>query len=229
MSDFQENPFGGQENIFTSATQGRFFRPKDTEYKETSKRTIVIWLVVIAVLLLAVILFFVLQTNSFSLMLRNADLYPGTVTYIVKQGITEGPIERRNRPYTVFLSETMPGGRPVLVYAEKNYWGFWYLEDMVIAEDEGDSVGIYWTNQAFYRRYDPNDDPVFETEVQRAYCGRNAVKLIEIKPEQLPPNTAVNVQQAGNVYRIHTVSYVSGETTPSIDFEAILRENGCIQ
>lgn len=220
---------GGPVSLVVSLDRGEFFRPKDTEYKETSKKTIIIWLAVIAVLILTVIVFFILQANSFSLMLRSADLYPGTVIYIDKLGATEGRIERRNRQYTVFLSETMPSGRPALVYAERNYWGFWYIEDIEIAEDEGDSVSLFWTNSAFGRSFNPNDNYIHEREVQRAYCGSNAIKLIEIKPEQLPPNTAVNIQQAGNVYRIHTVSYVSGETTPSIDFEAILRENGCIE
>ena len=220
---------GGPVSLVVSLDRGEFFRPKDTEYKETPKKTIFIWLAVVAVLLVAVIVFFVLQANSFSLMLQNAGLQTDHVTYILKQGVTEGPIERRNRVYTVFLAETKPGVVPALVYAEKNYWGFWYIEEIVIAENEGDSVSIYWTNQAFHKRFDLNSEPIFEWEVQRAYCGSNAIKLIEIDPEQLPPNTAINIQQSGNIYRIHTVSYVSGETTPTIDFEAILRENGCIE
>lgn len=224
-----QNNYGCQESLVVSLDQGRFFRPKDTEYKESSPVAKIALLVVVAVLILACIVFFVLQANSFPMMLRSAGLNTGTVTYIVEQGVAQGEIDKWDKAYTVFLSQTMPGGIPALVYAEKNFWGFWYIEDIVIAEEEGDSVSLYWTNPTFFRRYDPNSEPIFEREVQRAYCGSNAIKLIEIEPEQLPPNTAINIQQAGNIYRIHTVSYVSGETTPTIDFEAILRQNGCIE
>lgn len=37
MSEFSGNPFSTQESVCVTVSSGRFFVPKDTEYKETSK------------------------------------------------------------------------------------------------------------------------------------------------------------------------------------------------
>lgn len=37
MSEFQGSPLGHSESICTTTSSGRFFVPKDTEYKETPK------------------------------------------------------------------------------------------------------------------------------------------------------------------------------------------------
>lgn len=63
MSEFQGSPFGHSESLCTTTSSGRFFAPKDTEYKETSKgKKILFYVVLAAALVIAVTTFIMLLT-----------------------------------------------------------------------------------------------------------------------------------------------------------------------
>lgn len=225
MSDFQENPFGGQENIFTSATQGKFFRPKETGYKETPKRVKIIWLVVIVVLLVAVAVFIALRATSFERVLESADLDDFHVVYLDKYDI--GDRNHSDDNIVVFYTKTISDGNLALVYATRDFWGFWSIEEVVRAQDKS-GISMSWEgSQSNQFAWDTKHETV-QCEYHYAYVGQDALKKIEINREQLPENAAVSVWQFNNEYRIHVVHF-STKGEANIDFTSILRENGCIQ
>ena len=59
------------------------------------------------------------------------------------------------------------------------------------------------------------------------FCGDDAVKLVELYPEQLPENAAVQIQQAGEFYLIYVVVY--SEDGFRLEVRVALEENGCVE
>lgn len=60
------------------------------------------------------------------------------------------------------------------------------------------------------------------------YSGNNALKLIEFTPGQIPDNVTVNIQQAGESYWIHLITFAEPDVLNSIDMKSILQDNQCI-
>ena len=88
-------------------------------------------------------------------------------------------------------------------------------------------IDLSWVDFAGIRRYSEKENEIREKEWHFVYCGDDAIKAIELHPEQLPENAAVNIQQAGEVYLIHIVIYGEGEF--SLGVRAALEENGCVK
>ena len=224
MSEFAGNPMGQQESIFVAATSGRFFRPKETGYNETPKKVKIIWLVVIAVLLLAVIVFLVLRASSFERVLSNADLDDWSVRYLDRY--ESGQRNSTDKVTAYFYTKTVSDGKLALVHATRNFWGFWSIKDVVKARDDT-GIGMSWEGEAAGQyAWDAMDEPM-QIEYHYAYIGENALRRVVIKEEQLPVNAAVRISQSYNEYQIHVV-HISIEGEVDVDFGAILRENGCI-
>lgn len=221
MGEFQGNPFGGQDSIFVAASSGRFFRPKETGYKETPKKVKIIWLVVVAALLIAVVVFLILRATSFERVLSNADLDDWSVSYLDRYEVSS-----TKDIIAYFYTETVSDGKLALVHAVRNFWGFWSIQDVVRAQDDA-GIGMSWEKKvAGQYAWDALDEPR-QIEYHYVYVGRDALRKVVIKEEQLPVNAAVRISQSYNEYRIHVV-HVSTKGEADIDFAAILRENGCI-
>ena len=79
------------------------------------------------------------------------------------------------------------------------------------------------------KRFSPSANPLFEFEVHAYYYGKNAKRLIEFEPGQLPEQVAVNIQQAGNEYSIHLVYFGNPQDYNSINLHEILKEADLIE
>lgn len=83
--------------------------------------------------------------------------------------------------------------------------------------------------QAGFRYLNQEDELISATEWHKIYYGENAIKLIEIPYEKLPSGVALNIQQSGSSYLIHTISYEDPEVLNKIDMYSILQELECIK
>lgn len=110
---------------------------------------------------------------------------------------------------------------PIWAYMQKNALGLW---SVVYAAKE--SIG--WMKPAWIRRFSVTDNPVFEFESHIYYYGNDAIKLIDSSKLDLPQNAAVNVQQAGEKYWVHIVTFVGDDASFSVNVHQLLSDAGFV-
>lgn len=93
-----------------------------------------------------------------------------------------------------------------LLYMLKNRYGFWSISYKTEIPD-AKMLMINWMD--FNGAYDDLTNNNNLVAYNYLYYGINAKKRIEIETNQLPNGLACNVQQTGNVYIIHVMSYDS--------------------
>lgn len=130
------------------------------------------------------------------------------------------------KQFSVFQTRTKEG-KLALVYATRDAFGFWHIDRMKCADDAQDYATITWVKGAGTRRFSFLENAIFEHEWHFVFSGDNAIKAIEFLPDQLPSNSTVNIQQAGEHYLIHLV--VFSEESVALDLREVLIQNGCIQ
>jgi len=72
------------------------------------------------------------------------------------------------------------------------------------------------------RRWEAHDNPSFSSEWHKLYYGDNAIKLISITPEQLPPGVAFNIQQTGSDFSIHFILFEKPDVLEQINVYSLL-------
>jgi hypothetical protein len=116
-----------------------------------------------------------------------------------------------------------------IVHLTKNKWGFWKIKNSQKNKDiETDVLSYKWLIHAGAKQFNYELNPYFEKELHVLYYGTNALKLVKFKPGEIPENVTINIQQAGNVYYIHLISFADLELLNSIDIPEILLENAII-
>lgn len=181
-------------------------------------RTWIVCVIVIATLLS--VIFLVLRGNSLSIALQHADLRYREISFI-----EDLDIDNNNRHFAILQTRTT-SDHLALVHARKDALGFWYIDNVETARETQGHTYTIWINGAGIRRYRFEENPTFESEYHFAFCGNDAIKEITFLPDQLPPNSTVNVQQAGESYTIHLIAFSSEAIR--VDFAEILEQNGCI-
>ena len=80
------------------------------------------------------------------------------------------------------------------------------------------------------KRFVNTEEVDFVQEWHFAYCGNNAVAKIDLQTGQIPENVTVNIQQAGNTYWIHAISFADSYVINDFNNNLIqiLETNGCI-
>jgi len=182
--------------------------------KKWIKPVIILTVVVLTVLLL-------LWVNSFSLMLYGAGLNRDGVIYVLEQKEINNGLEVK------MLQTTTKDGELALVWAQKNKLGIWQIENMESTTEEIRFLDMSWMEPSVMRRYSEKEIGIRERGWHFVFCGDDAIKLVELYPEQLPENAAVNIQQAGEFYLIHVVVY--DDDGFLIEVRAALEENGCVE
>ena len=114
----------------------------------------------------------------------------------------------------------------------KNSSGVWNISNLDVEEPKKSKVvSVGWTQDGGLRRFVDTEDVNFGQEWHFAYCGDNAIQKVELQKGQIPENVTVNIQQAGNLYWIHVISFADSDVIN--DFNAnligVLEENGCIE
>lgn len=185
------------------------------------KKRYISFLIILIVLITSSIIMFI-HKNSFYNVLKKAG-YANYEANILESGFNDNGNEFNivilNRFSTV-----------ALVYMEKDKRGKWevsYTGGKSSIDNKFLTIG--WMNEAGFKYYKQSDEPIFETEWHVIYYGENAIRSIEIPLSELPPGVAVNVQQSGNTYLIHTVSYIDPEILNQIDMKMILEETNCVE
>lgn len=177
------------------------------------------------IILLVIVVFFIIRANSFVFALKNEGLTTGDI-----HTVEEHDYDANGREFKV-VQTTSKSGELALALLTKNQFGFWSVTqcDVATADKQRDSVRIGWIQDGGAKRFTHTENAIFEQEWHLAYCGANAIKRIEIFPEQMPANVTVNIQQDGELYWIHVISFAEGEVLNDFDLMTILEENGCIQ
>ena len=179
-------------------------------------------LAIVAVVVIIVLIgYCLLAHNSLSLAVEHAGYQADSLSYIVE-------LEKDSLGFAFSVFQTYSdSGEIALIYAKRDAFGFWHLENINDYRSEHGYASIVWSEGATVRRFAVEQNPVFEWEWHYAYCSDNAINSIVINPEQLPENCTVNVQQAGSFYLIHIIRFATD--TESFDIGQILLENGCIE
>lgn len=178
-------------------------------------------IIIIVAVAVCLIVFFVLQANSLSFSMRAAGLETDDVKLVEALDID------LDQEFKVLQTEKETG-ELVLVRMVKNKLGFWEVADLNSAnssERNNNYVSIAWVKDAGIKRFTHTETPVFEYEWHYVYCGYNAKEKIEFLPEQIPNNVTVNIQQAGEYYLIHVVTFADPDTNSSFPVWDILKEN----
>lgn len=184
-------------------------------------KTIAICVGILVILLATSII--VWSSCSFSIAVYCADLDTEAISYIEQRSIDGNGDE-----FSVFRTRTNEGNL-ALVYALRDKFGFWHIDRIKSADATQKYTSIAWVEGAGIRRFSHLEKPSFEKEWHFVYCGDDAVKAIEIFPEQLPNNSAVNIQQSGEFYVIHLVIFSSESVDLNLlDLREVLIENGCV-
>jgi len=163
-----------------------------------------------------------LYLNNFNMALMSAG-YSDYDVNVLERGVDDNGHEFK----IVKLSHYTTA---VLAKMEKNKYGFWkvsYTGQKSSIENKFITIG--WMKQAGFKYFNENDELITAIEWHIIYYGENAIKLIEIPYEKLPSGVAVNVQQSGKSYLIHTISYEDPEILNKIDMYSILQELECIK
>ena len=116
----------------------------------------------------------------------------------------------------------------VLALMIKNKMGFWNISSIKASTTDSNLVTIGWVISGGAKRFVYTENAIFEQEWHLVYCGNNAKKLIEFFPGQIPENITVNIQQAGEEYCIHIISFAEPDVLNSFDVITLLKNNQCI-
>lgn len=159
--------------------------------------------------------YIVFSINSLSIALKSKG-YSHEYILVLERGFNDNGNEFR-------IVKTSKGNDLVLVYVEKNNMGFWTAAFTGGISSPGTNlVSIGWMKNAGIRRYEADDDPSFSNEWHKLYYGDNAIKLVSIMPEQLPPGVALNIQQTGSDFSIHFISFEKPDVLEQIDVYYLL-------
>lgn len=181
------------------------------------KSRIVLW-----ILIIAVIVFIVLQTCSFSLGLIIAGLDPDDVEVI------EHSYDRVMKEFKVIKTSSKEH-EIVLALIIKDFMGFWKVEYASEAIAVRPNLAeIAWMRRAGAKRFAHMEDAKFEFEWHYTYYGTNAIKPIEFLPGQIPDNVTMNIHQAGQKFWIHLITFSEPKVISKMNIEALLKENKCI-
>ena len=183
-------------------------------------------IVILCVVILSCILitFFILQANSFTIALNCSNIESANLREIVElDTLTD------DKPFKVIQSTTK-SGELALVQLEKNWLGFWEVTKVNTPKtDAGQSyTSTAWVKGAGTQRYTATDIPKFVNEWHYVYCGNDALKWIQFPEGSLPQNITVNIQQIGEFYIIHTISFADPADLGGFSIPGYLKENGFI-
>lgn len=177
------------------------------------------YLLLILALIISILTYIYL--NNFNLALKSAG-YSDYEINILERGFDDNGHEFK-------IVELSHYTTTVLANMEKNKYSFWKVSYTKKSAIENKFISFGWMKQAGFRYFNQEDEFISAIEWHKIYYGENAIKLIEIPYEKLPPGVAVNVQQSGNSYLIHTISYEDPEILNKIDMYSILQEIECIK
>lgn len=177
----------------------------------------------LSVFLSIILIVFLIRAFSFELALWRSGL--STFGY---NTIVHSFNNMNNCEYKV-ISTSTDKSDIVLVHLQKNKLGFWKVREKKEYIGDDDLVRADWMLSGGSKGYDYRLGSDLEHEIHIVYCGKNAIRLIEFLPGQLPENTTANIQQAGDEFQIHLISFVSDFVEISnFDVKKVLEENKCI-
>lgn len=182
-----------------------------------------ILLLLMIILCAALIGFFAVRGFSEQIALRSA----GVDTSQPVRPVVELGILVENTQYKV-LQATAKTGEPMLLRLEKNGLGFWNAESIRTPKEGLSYAEDAWMIGTGTQRYTATDVPKFNYEWHYVYTGSDAQKLIQIPAEQIPANTTIDIQQLGEFYLIHVVSFADPEVFQQLHIPTYLKDNGFI-
>ena len=172
-----------------------------------------------ATIVLAFAIFIILQCNSQEIALKQAGVNTSYIYQIEELDINA------NQEFRI-LAAMMNDKRPVLIHMEKNRLGFWFIRNIEYDSAIGfEKIG--WINRSGTRRYAATDVPQIDHEFHLAYCGNNALKLIEFPQASIPQNVTVTIHQVGSFYTVHVISFDEDQLN-NLDVFTTMQELGCI-
>ena len=118
-------------------------------------------------------------------------------------------------------------GTPKLALLTKGKWNIWKLSKSVYSSKVTPNPSIGWIDSGEIAAAEGLDQPV---ERHKAYCGKDAVKDIQIPEGMLPETVSVEIYQKGQTYVLHLAAYTSSqeeaEQWKALDIIQLLRDAG---
>ena len=188
------------------------------------KKTVSRLLIILVILNFSFVCFALLYSNSLALALLAVGLRADDLHEV------EEPTRRADDRVFCVVQTATTDEEPALALLVRNKIGFWTVENTRIANSDAPDqwVSMAWVLDAGGWQFDSADGGKNHWEWHFAYYGVNAVALVELLPGQIPENVTVNIQQQGNRYWIHVISFEESGENASFDIISLLEENGCI-
>ena len=179
-----------------------------------------------AVICIIVLCFVLISTFILAALSENIALaYAGVDTKKMMQPIIElGVMD--DVPYKV-LRATTNNDEPVILRLTKKL-GFWQIDRLEKVRKGQTYAAHGWAITAGFQKNSDEDRYLFNKEWHYVCTGNDAQKQIEIPNELIPENTTINIQQSGEFYLIHVVSFGDPEHFQQLNIPAYLKENGFI-
>lgn len=187
-------------------------------------RHILIGVIVVLVIIALVVLF----CNAFSLSVFFHGYEPKSTSTYEESFNANGDMIR------IVHVRDRKSGKEGLVEFVRNDLGWWSEWARPTPRDENGWLTLFRSRPSGFRNYGMHQYGM-EWEEQFWVVGDNAISLIELKQEQLPPNTTVSIHQSGSFYRLRFVWFGLGlaDKSPWNELEntlyRTLQQNGCIQ
>ena len=180
-------------------------RAWQAEAEVITKRKIIIALLVILLLIFARA-FSILGHSQFAWRIQNS----GFIRWF-----------GRNNEYRIIFSQGR-GDNASFVKMRRNRLGFWFARDITFEHHISDGVIATWIGR-FSHCYGPNREFVSNTTAHMFYFNTNAISVIHINSDILPPNTVIQVRQWGNSYLLHATGMLTSGAW-GVDFPEIVAE-----
>ncbi|KQY84028.1 hypothetical protein ASD24_09540 [Paenibacillus sp. Root52] len=176
--------------------------------------------IILSLLIIAVITLMIIRANSLKLALSWGGYSTSYSTY--HQGYNANQLEYK-------VIEAGEGDNPILIYLERNRFGFWKILYDSGQTPDAKFAHILWMNSGGFKKFAFQDDPTFSTEWNYLAVGTNAVKQIELSPDWLRPGTAFKIQQTGESYSIYLITFTDPEDGEIMDIYQLLLDKGMIK
>lgn len=160
---------------------------------------------ILIICLLAILLICLLWTNSYSIALRLSGVNPKQIT--VMGQYDQGDRKSPDTTTLVLQARTAGGGFAIAQISWNHFLNLWYPDGFVSPGGECSTVNTVWLGRSAFQFHSDISGFQGGFETNYLYCGSNALRPIEIPSEVIPHNMALAIDQSGEHYCIHMISY----------------------
>jgi len=174
------------------------------------------------ILCILLILLSIAYLNNYIIVIRNAGLNNQKAKILISD------IDGSNNKFVIIKTRDS-NNQLVLARISRGLLGIWKVSSIKEMEEYDDSLKIAvmaWVDGIGARRFDFSQNALITYEWHFFYSGTGAKKLIEIPNEMIPNNFTISIEQSGEDFDLHIITYSDEENLGVTDFlDKIINSN----